>query len=80
MSANLGLMHWVEGNDMQSDGFKVSSLGLPSFIDAVSPEFPVIAPSGYLGQGPQQGAGQGAFPRAPRVVPWILLRSWGSTS
>ena len=64
MSANLGLMHWVEGNNVQSNGFKVSSLGLPAFIDPMSPEYPAIAASGYLGQGPQQGAGQGAFPRA----------------
>ena len=64
MSANFGLMHWVEGNDVQSNGFQVSSLGLPAFIDPISPEYPVIAPSGYRGQGPQQGAGQGAFPRA----------------
>jgi hypothetical protein len=64
MSTNFGLAHWVEGNDVQSNGFQVSSLGLPSFIDPISPEYPVIAPSGYRGQGPQQGAGQGAFPRA----------------
>ena len=64
MSGNLGLMHWVEGNDMQSKGFKVSSLGLPAVIDPVSPQFPVIAATGYKGEGPQQGAGQGAFPRA----------------
>jgi len=64
MSANFGLMHWVEGNDVQSNGFQVSTLGLPAFIDPISPEYPVIAPSGYRGQGPQQGAGQGAFPRA----------------
>ena len=64
MSANFGLMHWVEGNDVQSNGFQVSSLGLPAFIDPVSPEYPAVVASGYLGQGPQQGAGQGAFPRA----------------
>jgi hypothetical protein len=64
MSGNWGLVHWVEGNDMQSKGFKVSSLGLPAFIDANSPQFPVIAPDGYRGEGPQQGAGQGAFPRS----------------
>ena len=64
MSGNLGLMHWVEGNDMQSKGFKVSSLGLPAFIDPISPQFPVIAADGFRGEGPQQGAGQGAFPRA----------------
>lgn len=64
MSGNLGLMHWTEGNDMQSKGFKVSSLGLPAFIDPISPQFPVIAVDGFRGLGPQQGAGQGAFPRA----------------
>jgi carboxypeptidase family protein len=64
MSGNLGLMHWVEGNDMQSKGFKVSSIGLPAFIDPISPQFPVISATGYRGLGPQQGAGQGAFPRA----------------
>ncbi len=63
MSGNAGLMHWVEGNDVQSNGFKVSSLGLPSFLDPVSPEYPAISTSGYRGQGPQQGAGQGQFPR-----------------
>jgi hypothetical protein len=64
MSGNLGLVHWVEGNDMQSKGFKVSTLGLPAFIDPNSPQFPVIAATGFRGEGPQQGAGQGAFPRA----------------
>ena len=33
MSVNLGWMKWVEGNDVQSNGFKASSLGLPAFID-----------------------------------------------
>ncbi len=64
MSGNLGLVHWTEGNDLQSKGFKVSSLGLPAFIDPNSPQFPVVAPDGYRGLGPQAGAGQGAFPRA----------------
>ena len=65
MSVNLGGMKWVEGNDMQSNGFKSSSLGLPGFIDTYSPEFPIIGmPVGYLPEGPVAGAGQGAFPRA----------------
>lgn len=66
MSVNLGGMKWVEGNDVQSAGFKASSLGLPSFIDTNSPEFPIITVAGnnYLPEGPVQGAGQGAFPRA----------------
>ncbi len=64
MSVNLGGMKWVEGNDVQSHGFKASSLGLPSFIDTFSPQFPIITVSSYLPEGPVAGAGQGAFPRA----------------
>ncbi len=66
MSMNLGGMKWVEGNDVQSNGFKASSLGLPSFIDTNSPQFPIITVAGnnYLPEGPVQGAGQGAFPRS----------------
>jgi Carboxypeptidase regulatory-like domain/TonB dependent receptor len=64
MSVNLGGMKWVEGNDVQSHGFKASSLGLPSFIDTYSPQFPIISVANYLPEGPVAGAGQGAFPRA----------------
>ncbi|MFI5069483.1 MAG: carboxypeptidase regulatory-like domain-containing protein [Terriglobales bacterium] len=64
MSVNLGGMKWVEGNDVQSHGFKASSLGLPSFIDTNSPQFPIISVSTYLPEGPVAGAGQGAFPRS----------------
>lgn len=64
MSVNLGGMKWVEGNEMQSFGFKASSLGLPSFIDTYSPQFPIVGVASYLPEGPVAGAGQGAFPRA----------------
>jgi len=64
MSINLGGMKWVEGNDVQSNGFKASSLGLPGFIDTYSPQFPIISLTNYLPQGPVAGAGQGAFPRS----------------
>jgi hypothetical protein len=64
MSANLGGMKWVEGNDVQSHGFKASSLGLPSFIDTNSPQFPIISVASYAPEGPVAGAGQGAFPRS----------------
>jgi hypothetical protein len=64
MSVNLGGMKWVEGNDVQSNGFKASSLGLPPFIDTFSPQFPIISVSSYLPEGPVAGAGQGAFPRS----------------
>jgi hypothetical protein len=64
MSVNLGGMKWVEGNDVQSNGFKASSLGLPGFIDTYSPQFPIVSLTNYLPQGPVAGAGQGAFPRS----------------
>jgi hypothetical protein len=64
MSVNVGGSKWVEGNNVQSAGFKPSSLGFPSFVDPNSAQFPVIAPSGYVGEGPQQGAGQAKFPRS----------------
>jgi hypothetical protein len=64
MSVNLGGMKWVEGNQMQSAGFKPSSLGLPNFIDASSAQFPVINATPYLSEGPLQGAGEAKFPRS----------------
>jgi len=64
MSINVGGMKWVEGNDVQSNGFKASSLGLPGFIDIYSPQFPIVSLTNYLPQGPVAGAGQGAFPRS----------------
>ena len=64
MSVNLGGMKWVEGNEVQSHNFKASSLGLPSFIDQNSPQFPIITVAGYESEGPLQGAGEGAFPRS----------------
>ena len=64
MSVNLGGMKWVEGNDVQSHGFKASSLGLPAFIDTYSPQFPIVSVANYLPEGPVAGAGQGAFPRS----------------
>jgi Carboxypeptidase regulatory-like domain len=63
MSVNVGAMKWVEGNNMASYGFQPSSLGLPSFIDPYSPQFPVINASGYESEGPLQGAGEARFPR-----------------
>jgi hypothetical protein len=64
MSVNVGGMKWVEGNTMQSAGFKPSSLGLPAFVDENSAQFPVITPAGYLSEGPLQGAGTAEFPRS----------------
>jgi len=66
MSVNLGLVRWAEGNSMQAYPFKPSSLGLPSFLDGLSNEFPDIGITGMGGLGPGSlsgGAGQGSFPR-----------------
>ena len=38
MSVNLGGMKWVEGNDVQSNGFKASSLGLPRRSSSLIPK------------------------------------------
>jgi hypothetical protein len=78
MSVNLGGMKWVEGNDVQSHGFKASSLGLPSFIDTYSPQFPIISVTSYLPEGPVAGAGQGAFPRAAASGSVDLVKVRGS--
>jgi hypothetical protein len=66
MSANAGLARWMEGNEMQAYPFNPSSLGLPTFLDSISNEFPDITVSGMAGLGPgslSPGAGQGLFPR-----------------
>jgi len=66
MSVNLGLARWTEGNAMQAYPFNPSTLGLPSFLDGVSNEFPNIGVDGINGLGPGSvsgGAGQGLFPR-----------------
>lgn len=64
MSINLGGMKWIEGNNMQSAGFRPSSLGLPGFIDANSAQFPTISANLYLSEGPLAGAGEARFPRS----------------
>ena len=61
-SANFGYARWVEGNNVQSAGFKPSSLGLPATLDPNSAQFPVVGVTGESGLGPQSGAGQGVFP------------------
>ena len=78
MSVNAGGLKWVEGNDVQSHGFKASSLGLPSFIDTFSPQFPIIAANNYLSEGPLAGAGQGAFPRAASSGSVDFVKVWGA--
>jgi carboxypeptidase family protein/TonB-dependent receptor-like protein len=63
VSANLGVNRWVENSNVQSFGFKASSLGLPSFVDAISPLFPQIQPQGVAGLGPDAGLDDYIVPR-----------------
>ncbi len=63
LSANFGLDRWVEGNVVQGYPFNPSALGLPSVLDGISNQFPVITTTGATGLGPQNGSGEGAFPR-----------------
>jgi hypothetical protein len=63
LSLNFGLNHWVEGNVVQAYPFDMTKLGLPSFINLTSDQFPVVNVAGYGALGPQNGSGQGGFPR-----------------
>jgi len=55
MSANFGVNRWIEQSQVQGFGFKQSSLGLPSFLDTISPLFPLVIPDGVAGLGPDGG-------------------------
>ena len=63
VSANLGVNRWVEGSQVQSLGFKASTLGLPSFIDGISPVFPQVQPQGVSGLGPNPNQDDYIVPR-----------------
>ena len=63
MSANFGVTRWIEESQLQSFGFKASTLGLPSFIDAISPQFPQIVPEGVVNLGPRSGLDNYTVPR-----------------
>ena len=77
-SANFGFARWVEGNDVQSAGFKPSSLGLPAALDPNSAQFPVVGVTGESGLGPQSGAGQGVFPNNVGSFSVDLTKTHGS--
>jgi Carboxypeptidase regulatory-like domain/TonB dependent receptor len=63
VSGNFGVNRWVEQSQVQSFGFKASSLGFPSFIDPISPLFPQIQPQGVNGLGPNNGLDEYIVPR-----------------
>jgi len=80
LSVNAGYNHWFEGNVMEGYPFDFTALGLPSFINATSNQFPVVSVGGYAPLGPQNGAGQGGFPRNDFTGSADLNRSFGSHS
>jgi len=55
MNFNFGVNRHVEGGIGQGFGFQASSLGLPSFINAIAPDFPQITEQGYAGIGANGG-------------------------
>ncbi len=59
INANVEYSRWVEGNVVQSDGFKDSTLGLAGILDSYSYEFPEVsfATGNYQPLGPTQGYG-----------------------
>ncbi len=79
-SLNAGYNHWFEGNVMEGYPFDFSQLGLPSWINATSNQFPVVSVGGYAPLGPQNGAGQGGFPRNDLTWSADLSKVHGSHS
>ena len=55
MNFNFGVNRHVEGGIGQGFGFQSSTLGLPSFINAIAPDFPQITEQGYAGIGANGG-------------------------
>ncbi|MCU1225201.1 MAG: Oar protein [Edaphobacter sp.] len=52
LSANAGMNRWIEQSATQGDGFKPSTLGLPTSLDGIAGQFPQIQIGGYSGLGP----------------------------
>ena len=63
LSANIGVNRWVEGSQVQSLGFKASTLGFPAFIDGISPVFPQVQPQGMASLGPNPNQDDYFVPR-----------------
>jgi len=56
MNLTAGVALWHETSTNQSAGFKPSSIGLPSYLDANSPQFPVVAIGSQSQLGPLNSA------------------------
>jgi hypothetical protein len=56
MNVTAGVELWHETSSNQSAGFKPSSIGLPAYLDANSPQFPVVNVGSQSTLGPTQSA------------------------
>jgi hypothetical protein len=61
LSANAGMNRWIEQSATQGDGFKPSTIGLPSSLDTIAGQFPQIKIDGYSGLGPGAINGQDSY-------------------
>jgi hypothetical protein len=61
LSANAGMNRWIEQSATQGDGFKPSTLGLPTSLDPIASQFPQIKIDGYSGLGPGAINGQDSY-------------------
>jgi hypothetical protein len=52
MNTTIGVELWHETSTNQSRGFKPSTLGLPTYLDVNSPEFPIVNVGGFSPLGP----------------------------
>jgi len=80
LSFNFGANHWLEGNVVQGYPFDMTTLGLPAFINQTSDQFPVVNVAGYAPLGPQNGSGEGGFPRNTYTGSASLSKTIGAHS
>ena len=67
LSANAGMNRWIEQSSTQGDGFKPSTLGLPSGLDAIASQFPQIKIDSISGLGPGAINGDDSY-EVPRNI------------
>ena len=76
MTSTAGFEHWGETSTNQSLGFKPSTLGLPSYLDSFSAEFPYINVGGETTEGPRGGAENVALrPTGSAAVDFLKTRN-----
>jgi hypothetical protein len=74
MNATAGFEHWGEASTNQSLGFKPSTLGLPSYLDSFSDEFPIVNIGSMTSLGPRQGDEQTYYrPAGSAAVDFVKM-------